>query len=246
MKFALVEGFRREAEPGLVGICPACESPLVAKCGELRIWHWSHLGNRLCDPWWEHEGDWHRAWKARFPDECQEIIRWADTGEKHIADVQLKDGRVIEFQHSRIAPEERRAREAFYGSMVWIVDGTRRSKDRERLHTSLTVVLRTPSICVASPKRCALLRDWAASGVDVFIDLQDRIGEVPMLWHLQPGGSADRVIVIPIQVSDIVATLHKGEEFPRLSLDGLARMIESQSRSFAPSWQQRSRSSRRF
>ena len=88
--------------------------------------------------------------------------------------VRMTGGRVIEFQHSRIAPEERRAREAFYGSMAWIVDGLRRSRDRERLHASLAIVCRTPLICIASPSRCALLRDWAASHADVFLDLYQR------------------------------------------------------------------------
>jgi hypothetical protein len=129
--------------------------------------------------------------------------------------------------------------------MVWIVDGTRRSRDRERLHASLAVALRTPLICIASPSRSALLRDWAASGVDVFFDFQDSLGGAPVLWHLHPGGSADRAIVIPIQVSEIIATLHKGQEFPRLSLDALARMIQRQTRVSVPRWQQRGRS-RRF
>lgn len=228
MRFALVDGLRRDAERGLSGICPICGSRMITKCGELRVWHWSHLGERLCDPWWENEGDWHRAWKGRFPAECQEIIRWSDTGEKHIADVRMTDGRVIEFQHSRIAPEERRAREAFYGSMVWIVNGQRRSRDRERLHASLAIVSRTPLICIASSSRCALVRDWATSQADVFLDLQDGVGGVPVLWHLHPGGSEDRVVVIPIPVADIISTLQKGEQFPRLSLDALARMIRSQ------------------
>lgn len=248
MKFALVDGVRRKAERGLSGICPVCESRLIAKCGELRVWHWSHLSDRLCDPWWENEGDWHRAWKVRFPAECQEIVRWSDTGEKHIADVLMPDGRVIEFQHSRIAPDERRAREAFYGSMVWIVDGTRRSRDRESFHACLAIALQTPLICTASPSRCALLRDWAASGVDVFLDLQDSVGGVPVLWHLHPSGSADRVIVIPIQVADIITTLHKGEELPRLNLDALARMIQSRARGRlpAPRRQRRNRSPGQF
>ena len=85
MRFALVDGLRREAERGLARTCPVCESRLVAKCGELRIWHWSHLGDRRCDLWWENESDWHRSWKAKFPSECQEIVRWAENGEKHIA-----------------------------------------------------------------------------------------------------------------------------------------------------------------
>jgi hypothetical protein len=46
------------------------------------------------------------------------------TGERHIADVKTERGLVIEFQHSQMPVEELQAREAFYGSMIWIVDGT--------------------------------------------------------------------------------------------------------------------------
>ena len=76
--------------------------------------------------------------------------------------------------------------------------------------------------------------------------LQDSVGGVPVLWHLHPGGSADRVIVIPVPVTDIIATLHKGEEFPHLSLEALARMAPSQARArlSAPRWQQHNRSQR--
>ena len=51
-------------------------------------------------------------------------------GEKHIADVKTERGDVLEFQHSPLDPQERRAREEFYQRMVWVVDGTRRSPRR--------------------------------------------------------------------------------------------------------------------
>ncbi|MBS0546131.1 MAG: hypothetical protein JSR24_00185 [Proteobacteria bacterium] len=35
MKFAIVEGKRREAEPGLSAICAGCSNAMVAKCGDL-------------------------------------------------------------------------------------------------------------------------------------------------------------------------------------------------------------------
>jgi competence protein CoiA len=41
-KFALVDGERREARPGLSGKCDYCEQAMVPKCGRLRVWHWSH------------------------------------------------------------------------------------------------------------------------------------------------------------------------------------------------------------
>jgi hypothetical protein len=39
---------------------------------------------------------------------------------------------VIEFQHSLLKPEERRARIAFYKKIVWVVDGLRRESDRKQ------------------------------------------------------------------------------------------------------------------
>lgn len=95
---------------------------MVAKCGELIRWHWAHRGRRVCDPWWENEGEWHRAWKRHFPLDCHEVVQHDSAGEKHIADVKLPSGLVIELQHSAMPFDEMRSREAFYGNMVWIVD----------------------------------------------------------------------------------------------------------------------------
>jgi hypothetical protein len=75
-----------------------------------------------CDPWWENETEWHRAWKSCFPEEQREIVRFDLTGEKHIADVQTSTGKVIEFQNSPISLEELRSREEFYGNLIWIIN----------------------------------------------------------------------------------------------------------------------------
>lgn len=44
------------------------------------------------------------------------------SGEKHVADVRTARGMVIEFQNSAMSVEELRARESFYGRMIWIVN----------------------------------------------------------------------------------------------------------------------------
>ena len=49
-KFAVVEEERQEAQPGLSGKCPFCGDAMIAKCGQVRVWHWSHRGTRKCDP----------------------------------------------------------------------------------------------------------------------------------------------------------------------------------------------------
>ena len=132
MKYAVSNGQRIEATPKAVGKCPCCGADLIARCGDLKVWHWAHKGRRVCDHWWESETEWHRAWKDTFPKEWQEVVQYAEDGEKHIADIKTPDGFVIEFQHSSIKAEEKLAREQFYKNMVWVVDGKRTKNDYPR------------------------------------------------------------------------------------------------------------------
>lgn len=116
MLWALVNEERSKACPGMIGYCPGCGSEMMPKCGEIVTWHWSHRG-ASCDPWSEAEGEWHRVWKARFPDDWQEV----NIGGR-LADVKTPTA-VIEFQASPISPEEIEAREGHYGQMVWMLKG---------------------------------------------------------------------------------------------------------------------------
>jgi len=118
MKFAVVSDQRIEATPEAKGECPGCGDPVIAKCGKQKIWHWAHKGTRTCDPWWEPETEWHRAWKANFPNVQQEVRHQdTETGEWHIADVKVASGLVLEFQHSAISAQEIESREAFYNDL---------------------------------------------------------------------------------------------------------------------------------
>lgn len=133
MRFALIDNIKVEAVKGAKGVCPNCGSELIAKCGDYKVNHWAHKGVRNCDPWWENETEWHRAWKGNFPSDWQEVILTDEaTGEKHIADVRSSQGVVIEFQHSHIDPIERTKREEFYKKMIWVVDGARLKGDYPR------------------------------------------------------------------------------------------------------------------
>jgi competence protein CoiA len=132
MKYAYSQNERVEATPKAQGICICCGSEMIAKCGNQKIWHWAHKNRRQCDTWWENETQWHRDWKNCFPEEWQEVVHFADDGEKHIADVKTPSGLVIEFQHSAIKPDEQLSRERFYKKMVWIVNGTRLKTDSEK------------------------------------------------------------------------------------------------------------------
>lgn len=134
MRFALINNQHTEAQPGREGaVCPGCGAPVIAKCGTQKVHHWAHRNTGMCDSWWETETQWHRNWKNYFPVEWQEVFLPNEvTGEKHIADVRTEHGLIIEFQHSFISPEERVSREEFYKTMVWVVDGTRLSRDFPR------------------------------------------------------------------------------------------------------------------
>jgi len=209
MKFALVNEKRQEPQPDLLGKCPGCGSPMVAKCGEVRVWHWAHRGRRHCDPWWENETDWHRDWKGQFPIDWQEVVHHAEDRERHIADVKTSDDWVIEFQHSYINPEERRSREDFYPKLVWVVDGLRRKTDvagfQSALEQGTPIVANFPALKVQSNKG-ALLRDWAGSPAHVFFDFGGQKG----LWWLLPNADEKRAYVVRVSRAEFIANHRQG------------------------------------
>jgi hypothetical protein len=125
MRFAIVNGLQIEPFPRQRANCPCCGRQLVAKCGSVKVWHWSHFPEKHCDNWWENETEWHRKWKNYFPSVNQEIVHHDNyTGEKHIADVKTNDGIVVELQNSPMNENELVSREQFYKNMIWVVNGT--------------------------------------------------------------------------------------------------------------------------
>lgn len=219
MKYGMVAGQREEAQPGLSGECPGCGSPIVAKCGEIKIWHWAHSGKRMCDPWWENETEWHRSWKANFPKEWQEIVHHSENGERHIADVKTDQGYVIEFQHSHIKSEERLARENFYKKMIWIVDGNRRSRDKEKFIDGWTFSDRIggrDDVC-ESPGGGALLRDWGGPSVTVLFDFGEEV-----LWGLLPKTQEGKEYGFRVERRALIDSLFPAPQ-SNLSFDGLMR-----------------------
>lgn len=115
---ALIEGELREAQPGMTATCPSCGAGLVAKCGQLVQWHWAHRADD-CDTWYEPMSAWHRQWQERAPVESREVVM-SRGDQTHRADVVLPSGFVLELQASPIGADEIRAREAFYGKMLWL------------------------------------------------------------------------------------------------------------------------------
>jgi competence protein CoiA len=174
MRFAHVDGERREAEPGLAGTCPGCVGVVVAHCGEIKVRHWQHKSSRHCDHWWENETQWHRDWKNQFPEDWQEIVQYAEDGERHIADVKTADGWVLEFQHSSLKPVERQSRNAFYSpKLVWVVDALRRKTDLtqfEEMMSRASWVGGPGSFWTAPSHNCRLVREWSGSDAQILFD----------------------------------------------------------------------------
>lgn len=210
MKFAIISGTKEEATKGATASCQFCGSELIAKCGEIKIHHWAHKSKRNCDPWWENEGEWHRAWKNEFPIKWQEVIHHDDNGEKHIADIKTGTDWVVEFQHSYLKPEERRSRNAFYKKLVWVVDGSKRKTDKKQFakilkEESIKIIDNPPTIKVRFPEECRLFNEWGNSNSLVFFDFTgDKETDNSLLWLLYPHMQSGNIYLSYISKSGFI------------------------------------------
>jgi len=218
MKFATLDGNKTEAFKGGRGICPSCNSELIAKCGDVKINHWAHKGVGNCDAWWENETEWHRNWKNNFPKEWQEIVQFDGKGEKHIADVKTEKGWVLEFQHSYIAPEERNSRNAFYTKLVWVIDGIRRKTDRIQFQKIIEESSKAPvgNINIRQinfPEESRLLKEWLNCKVPVFFDFSDL--NKSALWFLLPLNIKGEAYLVPFSREEFI-NVHNANGFDEL------------------------------
>ncbi|WP_083768026.1 MULTISPECIES: competence protein CoiA family protein [unclassified Nocardioides] len=118
--YANLDGVRCLPYPRAQGAeCPTCGAPVIAKCGKINVWHWSHGAHPECDPWAEPDSLWHRTWQEAVPEERREVPFG-----RHRADLVTAQGVVVEVQHSGISVDEILEREAHYGRMAWIFDAT--------------------------------------------------------------------------------------------------------------------------
>lgn len=218
MRFALVNGQKTEPQPKLRGVCPSCQAETVARCGEVRVHHWSHKGVLSCDPWWEKETEWHRNWKSHFPVEWQEVGHVDEaTGERHIADVKTDAGLVIEFQHSHINPDERRVREQFYKNMVWVVDGARLVSDFPRLLRGRKEFRWVdPNLCLVGSYEKYLPKSWLNSSVPVVFDFRavaaadEHETSHESLWCVLPHRAWGMAVLFLIAPTDFIASSANG------------------------------------
>lgn len=225
MKYALVDNKKVEATKGVTGVCQGCASELIAKCGKIKIHHWSHKSKRNCDAWWENETEWHREWKNRFPDSWQEVIlKDINTGEKHIADVRTEDGFVLEFQYSYINTQEQVAREHFYRKMVWVVNGVRRTTDYKRFQKGLRDFDATDQrgiFFVPFPDEC-FPSFWIDRSVPVFFDFESAPGSdhritKNVIWGLLPGRQQRKAITLCVSKDQFVEFSKNGSLLEKLS-----------------------------
>lgn len=106
------------ASPGINAKCPCCNTNVISKCGDIKIWHWAHeTNNPHCNN--KPETAWHIEWKRLFKPEYIEVRIERDNMAK-IADVQEKNGLIIEFQNSSISEAEIFSREDFHENIIWI------------------------------------------------------------------------------------------------------------------------------
>ena len=221
MRFALIDNKRKEAEHGLKGLCPGCSQPVIAKCGNQRIWHWAHRSNKICDNWWEPETEWHRSWKNNYPADWQEVFLLDEkTGVKHVADLRTVHNLIIEFQHSHIDPKERATREKFYQNMVWVVDGTRLKRDYPRFRKGIESFRRTNKqgfYFVDFPDE-VFPTNWLGSSVPIILDFQgitateqhDVIKNT--LWCLLPQRIENLSVVVGIGREQFIEITHNSAQ----------------------------------
>ena len=227
MKYALVNGQRKEPQPELQGICPCCGGKLNSRCGEERVWHWYHLRKIDCDPWWENETEWHRNWKNKFPVEWQEIIQKDEnTGEKHIADIRTGNDWVIEFQHSSIKIDERVSREGTYKKLVWVVDGKRRKLDAKQFYKSIDgrhCLVDKPLIVGVFKDDSRIIREWSSSKVPVFFDF----GESDLWLLLGNNRAGELLYIVRFLKAEFLNFLHdtKEEDVFLEMINGLNKLL---------------------
>ena len=93
-----------------------------------------------------------------------------------IADVKTPAGLVLEFQRSTIHPDDVRARQAFYGRMLWIVDGLRSNFDKTYFGIGISAISRNEGLAdFRWYGRSKLMHRWHTT-TPVYIDFGLEVG----------------------------------------------------------------------
>ena len=104
--------------------CPECGGSVILKSGEIKIPHYAHYDCECTDRWNYDMSEWHMEKQEYFDEQYREVVCRSGR-QTHRADI-LKDGVVLEFQHSLITAEEFNERNSFYMSLgykvAWVFD----------------------------------------------------------------------------------------------------------------------------
>lgn len=222
LRFAIVDGVRldiEDAQRAQHGTCPLCRSELVAKKGDIRTHHWSHIGGcSQCDDWFQPKGPWHLYWQKKFPQNMQEVLVEKDSV-KHFADIKTKSGIVVEVQYSPMSAAEARKRECFYGSMTWVIAMTRdgrHSKFLEEFKNAKKLLSHDDeSFCSFGIEMEKIIpSEWVSSNKFVWLDCYGTM--------LNPESDEDLICIVPKVKDDafrICAQVNR-DKFVSMCFDG--------------------------
>lgn len=118
MLLALIDNRRTEPSPGARAECPFCRTPVTAKCGTLKSWHWAHLQGS-CDSWLAPDTEWTTWWKSQFPQNQQEVLH-----NGRVADIKTPQT-IIELVQLGLVPDQITERESLFAPMIWLVDASK-------------------------------------------------------------------------------------------------------------------------
>lgn len=105
--------------------CPVCGEKVRLRRGSINAPHFAHIPGHDCTDTWHYDmSEWHLEMQNKFDEKYREVVV-THNGITHRADI-LKDGVVIEFQHSPISEDEIRERNEFYCAagykVAWVFD----------------------------------------------------------------------------------------------------------------------------
>lgn len=137
MIVAVLDGQLARGQRGRRASCPGCRGEVYGREPQDAIAHWAHMPtlDQSQECGWDHGmTEWHRVWQSRRTDLAFiEVYR-----KPHRADVINAANVVIEFQHSYISHEDMWEREQFWGTGIWVLDGTAMNTDDDRARVLVT------------------------------------------------------------------------------------------------------------
>jgi hypothetical protein len=134
---------------------------------------------------------WHLSWQVYLIEKGADVeVKVEKDGKMHKADARMKNGLIVELQHSHLSVGEIEEREAFYGNMVWVFDARRAfSKDRFDLrpgNNRCTFRWKHPRKSIAFAK-CPVRLDLGGG----------KIFQLKKMYPDPPCGGYGKLVVIP-------------------------------------------------